>query len=112
MSRSPQTYGWEDFKPREDEDGNPTGRQLMSYDGEIRLGARRRSAGEFEDWVFLALHTREGIWTRLCLDARGTLIAQGFGKTRKEATKQMGQSLKARGLAAYRSLDSDEEDWR
>lgn len=111
MGRSPQTYGWEDFKPRESEDGS-TGRQLASYDGEIRLAARRRSAGEYEDWVFVTLRQRNGVWTRLCIDTNGTVLAQGFGATRKAATQQMGQSLRARGIAAYRSLDSDPDEWR
>jgi hypothetical protein len=112
MTQPPQTHGWEDFKPRATEDGEPAGRQLASYDGEIRLGARRRSAGKYEDWVFIALRQRNGVWTRLCLDDRGTLQAQGFGATRKGATIQMGQSLRARGIAAYRSLGSDPSDWR
>lgn len=112
MSTSPSTYGWEDFKPREAENGTPTGRQLASYDGEIRLGARRRTSGEYADWVFLTLRQRNGIWTRLCLDDVGTVRGQGFGSTRKAATHQLGQSLHARGIAAYRKLDSDEDDWR
>src|SRR4051794_39254085 len=64
MPRSPQTYGWEDFKPRETDDGTPAGRQLASYDGEIRVGVRRRSAGEYEDWIFLTVRQRNGLWTR------------------------------------------------
>ncbi len=112
MSRSLSTHGWEDFKPRDDEDGNPAGRQLMSYDEEIRLGARRRTTRDHFDWVFLALRMRSTLWTRVCLDEQGTIVAQGFGPTRLEATKQMGRSLKARGIAAYRSLDSNEDDWR
>ena len=112
MARSPQTHGWEDFKPRETDDGTPAGRQLASYDGEIRLGARRRSAGDYEDWVFITLRQRNGRWTRLCLDDKGTVQAQGFGPTRRAATMQMGQSLRARGIAAYRALDSDPVKWR
>jgi len=112
MGRSPQTYGWEDFKPRESQDGRPAGRQLASYDDEIRLSARRRSAGEYEDWVFITLRQRSGVWTRLCLDTNGTVQAQGFGETRKAASSQMGQSLRARGISAYRSLDSDPTQWR
>lgn len=112
MGRSPQTYGWEDFKPRESEDGTPGGRQLASYDEEIRLSARRRSAGEYEDWLFITVRQRNGVWTRLCLDTNGTVQAQGFGATRKAATSQMGHSLRARSIAAYRSLDSDPSEWR
>ena len=112
MSDSPSTHGWEDFKPREAEDGTPTGRQLASYDGEIRIGARRRTSRQYADWVFITVRQRSGIWTRLCLDDVGTVQAQGFGSTRKAATVQMGQSLRARGIAAYRALDSDESDWR
>lgn len=112
MGRSPQTYGWEDFKPRESEDGTPGGRQLASYDDEIRLSARRRSAGGYEDWVFITLRQRSGVWTRLCLDPNGTAQAQGFGTTRKAATAQMADSLRTRGIAAYRSLDSDPAEWR
>lgn len=48
MSASPSTHGWEDIKRREAEDGMPTGRQLASYDGEIRLGARRRTSGALQ----------------------------------------------------------------
>lgn len=112
MDESPQTHGWEDFKPRETDQGAPAGRQLTSYDGEIRVGVRRRSAGKYADWVFIAVRHRNGVWTRLCLDTDGTVQAQGFGATRKAATIQMGQSLRARRIAAYRSLDSDPADWR
>jgi hypothetical protein len=112
MTDSPSTHGWEDFKPRESDDGTPTGRQLASYDGGIRLGARRRSSGQYTDWLFVTVRQRNGIWTRLCLDDVGTVRGQGFGPTRKAATLQLGQSLKARGIAAYRALDSNEADWR
>ena len=111
VARSPQTYGWEDFKPRELDDGTPTGRQLFSYDQAIRLDGRRRTDGEYRDWVFITVRQREGTWTRLCLDPKCTVVAQGFGATRKEASRQLGQSLKARGIGAYRSLDTPEEDW-
>ena len=111
MSESPQTHGWEDFKPTAAPDGT-LGRQIASYDGDIRVGARRRTGGDYEDWVFITLRQRNGIWTRLCLDTDGTLQAQGFGETRKEATMQMGHSLRARGIAAYRTLESDPETWR
>jgi hypothetical protein len=109
VATSPSTHGWEDFKPRESDDGTPVGRQLASYDGEIRLGARRRTSGSYADWVFVTLRQRNHIWTRLCLDDNGTVIGQGFGTTRKAATIQLGRSLRARGIAAYRALDSDEE---
>jgi hypothetical protein len=112
MSASPSTHGWEDFKPREADEGTQSGRQLASYDGEIRIGARRRTSGPYTDWVFVTVRQRSGIWTRLCLDDVGTAQAQGFGATRKAATLQMGQSLRARGMAAYRALDSDESGWR
>jgi hypothetical protein len=64
MARSPQTFGWEDFKPRELEDGTPTGRQLFSYDQAIRLDGRRRTAGDYEDWVFVTVRQRNGIQRR------------------------------------------------
>lgn len=109
---SPQTYGWEDFKPRESDDGAPQGRQLFSYDKAIRLDGKRRTHGDFTDWVFITMRQRSGIWTVLCLDTDGTVRGQGFGDTRKAAAIQLGHSLKARGLAAYRALESDESDWR
>jgi len=62
--------------------------------------------------VFVTVRQRNGIWTRLCLDDVGTVRAQGFGATRKAATLQMGQSLRARGIEAYRKLGSDESEWR
>lgn len=92
------TYGWEDFKP--------SGRQLASYDGEVKLAAKRRSAGEYVDWVFITVWQRNGVWTRLCLDTSGTVIAQGFGSTRKAATMQMDQSLRARRIFAFRAEES------
>ena len=106
MARSPQTYGWEDFKPRESEDGTPAGRQLFSYDGEIRLDGRRRTDGKYADWLFVTVRQRNGTWTRLCLDTDGTVIAQGFGRTRKAASQQLKESLHARGIGAYRALDA------
>lgn len=112
MGRSPQTYGWEDFKPRESEDGTPTGRQLFSYDQDIRLDGKRRTHGDYEDWVFITMRQRNGTWTILCLDTDCTVVGQGFGSKRREASRQLGQSLRARGIAAYRALDSDEDDWR
>src|SRR3954447_13400018 len=87
MARS--TYGWEDFKPKQGEDGKPGGRQLFSYDGEIRLDCRRRTSGDYPEWLFVNIRQRNGIWTRLCLDTDCTVVAQGFGKTRKEASKQL-----------------------
>jgi hypothetical protein len=112
MASPPQTHGWEDFKPRESPDGTPAGRQLFSYDQAIRLDGKRRTNGDFTDWVFVTLRQRSGTWTVLCLDTDCTMRGQGFGDTRKAAAIQLGQSLKARGLAAYRALDSDESSWR
>jgi hypothetical protein len=107
VARSPQTYGWEDFKPRDDKEGRPTGRQLFSYDAEIRVDCKRRSAGAYEDWLFITVRQRDGRWTRLCLDTSCTLIAQGFGPTRKAASRQLKESLHARNIAAYRALESE-----
>jgi hypothetical protein len=105
MARS--THGWEDFKPRETEDGAPKGRQLFSYDGAIRLDCRRRTHGDWADWLFVNIRQRNGTWTRLCLDTDCTVVAQGFGRTRKEASKQLFESLRARGIGAFRALDAD-----
>lgn len=104
MGRSPQTYGWEDFKPREDEDGNPAGRQLFSYDETIRLDGKRRTHGEYEDYVFITMRQRGGTWTMICLDRVCTIVGQGFGTTRRVASQQLKESLQARGIAAYRAL--------
>ena len=101
------TYGWEDFKPKQAENGKPGGRQLFSYDGDIRLDCRRRTHGDYTDWLFVNIRQRNGTWTRFCLDPNGTVIAQGFGKTRKEASKQLDASLRVREIWAFRARDSD-----
>ena len=83
MASPPQTHGWEDFKPRESPDGTPAGRQLFSYDQAIRLDGKRRTNGDFTDWVFVTLRQRSGTWTVLCLDTDCTMRGQGFGDHQK-----------------------------
>jgi len=92
--------------------GTPASTPRLAYDGEIRLGARCRTSGEYADWVFITLRQRNGVWTRLCLDDDGTVRGQGFGSTWKAANQQLGHSLHVRGIAAYRRLDSDESERR
>jgi hypothetical protein len=94
------TFAWETLGPEGEHS-----RQLRDRERRFQVGAKVRTNGQYEGWLFITVRSDESGWTHLVLDPDHTVVAQSYGTTKLESWDMVRAILAQKGIGAARAED-------